>query len=64
MKHWAIGIAVLLLASAPATADWHVLDGKPAPEISAASWMNVEGPTPTLETLRGKVWLLNFIGVH
>jgi len=62
-----IALASLVLGSfaTAATAEgWKNLVGLAAPEVSATQWLNVSGAAPSLATLKGKVWLLNFIGIH
>ena len=58
-------VGCLAFVSATARADgWRQLDGKPAPEIAAESRMNVGGGALSRDALKGKVWLLNFFGIH
>jgi len=65
MRRLAIATAaVVLLVSSATAGGWRDLAGQPAPAISAARWLNVEGDPVTLESLKGRVWLLNFIGIH
>ena len=65
MRRIALATGMLLLVATSATAGgWHDLDGRKAPEISANQWLNVPDGTPSVESLEGKVWLLNFIGIH
>jgi len=54
--------AALLSGSVPlaAQAGWKDLTGKVAPQISASTWLNTGGEAPDVETLKGKVWLLEF----
>lgn len=42
--------------------NWRNMLGKPAPEITADAWLNVDGPPPSRDRLQGKVWLLAFYG--
>ncbi len=52
-------------AATPAFSEgWKQLDGQPAPAFLASQWLNVEGPAPSRERLKGRVWLLNFVGIH
>lgn len=50
-------IAVALPAPAQG---WKQLDGKAAPEVSAAAWLNAGDQVPGNQALQGKVWLLEF----
>ena len=61
MRRINLSLAVLLALSAPALADgWKKLDGEMAPALSAKEWLNAADSAPTLDALRGKVWLLEF----
>lgn len=65
MRRLAIAVvAVGLFASSARAEGWRDLAGQPAPAITASRWLNVEGGSVTPKTLKGRVWLLNFIGVH
>ncbi len=62
-----IAIASLILGSFAASAaagGWRNFDGRAAPEITASQWLHVPEGSASLESLEGKVWLLNFIGIH
>jgi len=52
-------VAAALLTTA-LDAQWRDLQGTIVPKISAEHWFNTDGTTPTSESLRGKVWLLQF----
>jgi peroxiredoxin len=54
-------LASALLASLPCSAQ-HPSVGKDAPPIQAASWLNWKGDAPTLESLKGRVVMLEFWG--
>ena len=58
----AVAIACLLAHTTPAAAGWRQLEGKRARNFSAASWLHVTGDKPTRKGLKGKVWLLAFMG--
>jgi hypothetical protein len=45
-------------------AQWLELNGQPAPEVTAARWLNTGGETPNLASLKGKVWILKFFATH
>lgn len=65
MRHAAIAILVLVgLGPFARAGDWHDLDGKPAPEVSADRWLNVSGEPPSLTSLEGRIWLLSFMAMH
>jgi len=62
-----VAIASLVLGSLAVTAaagGWQELDGQPAPEFTASQWLHASEGTPSKKSLKGKVWLLNFIGIH
>ncbi|MDA1195606.1 MAG: hypothetical protein O2894_10535 [Planctomycetota bacterium] len=64
MQRVAIGFALLLLCASSARAEgWRDFTGQPAPEVSAVQWLNHEGEAPSLKSLKGKAWLLVFMGV-
>lgn len=52
-------IAIAILAPCPGQ---HASVGKDAPPIKVAAWLNWQGDAPTLESLRGRVVLLEFWG--
>jgi peroxiredoxin len=54
-------MASLGLVMAPAHAQKPIV-GAPAPAIVASSWLNWQGDAPTLESLKGRVVLLEFWG--
>lgn len=56
-----LSFAVLALLVAPTRAQ-HPEVGSPAPAITATTWLHWEGPAPTLESLAGRVVLLEFWG--
>jgi hypothetical protein len=61
MRRRFLSLAILLALTAPALADgWKKLDGEMAPALSAKEWLNADGSGPTIASLRGKVWLLEF----
>lgn len=47
----------------PARKQKDALEGKPAPALEVANWLNVEGEKLDLAALRGKVVVLDFWGV-
>ena len=47
---------------APAQGGWVELVGDPIPEVTANEWLNTEGASPDVDTLLGKVWILEFFG--
>ena len=53
--------AAALFAAAPCPAQ-HPSVGKDAPPIQASAWLNWKGDSPTLDTLKGRVVLLEFWG--
>ncbi len=55
---------VLTAASAVHAGEWHVLDGKQAPPLTITAWLNQGEATPSNESLKGRVWLLQFMAVH
>ncbi len=56
----ATAIALVTIGALASADGWKKLDGKRVPALEASDWLNVEGETPTLESLKGKVWLLEF----
>ena len=61
MRRPIVSLVLLLALSGPAVADgWKKLDGEMAPALSAKEWLNANGSDPTLASLRGRVWLLEF----
>jgi len=59
MRMLATGAALALLLL-PARADWRNLDGQKAPEIKVKEWLNTGRDEPDADTLRGKVWIIEF----
>ena len=59
MKALALFAAVSCAVAAPAQSGWRDLAGQPAPALDAETWLNTDG-SPTLDSLKGKVWLLYF----
>src|SRR5688572_7710026 len=53
--------AIAVTALAPCLAQ-HASVGKDAPPIAAAAWLNWKGDAPTIESLKGRVVLLEFWG--
>ena len=54
-------LSALVYLAVPSHADWKNLDGQKVPEVTAKEWLNVEGKTtPSVASLRGKVYLLEF----
>jgi len=51
---------VPVLLTATLDAQWRDLEGEAVPEITASQWFNTNQQEPTVESLRGKVWLLEF----
>ena len=61
MRRYALPLALLVALSAPVLAQgWKKLDGEMAPALAAKEWLNTDGASPSLGSLRGKVWLLEF----
>jgi hypothetical protein len=59
------GLVLGVLASVAGAGGWRELVGASAPEISAARWLNApEDEEPSLRTLKGRAWLLCFMGAH
>ena len=52
--------ALVLALSAGASAQWKNLNGQKVPAVAAQKWLNTKGESPTSESLRGKVWLIEF----
>ena len=52
----------VLLGMAPLAAQpgWKPLVGERVPALEAESWLNAGENAPTLDKLKGKVWLLQF----
>lgn len=64
MRKAMFALIILGLLSTYAAADgWRDFEGKAAPEITASEWLHVSAGTPSLKGLKGKVWLLNFVGM-
>ena len=55
-------VAFFLLAGAARADGWKDLVGRECPAITVEKWFNTDGQTPTVESLRGKVWILEFSG--
>lgn len=55
-----IAAAAALALASSASAEWKQLNGQPAPPVEAKEWINVKGDAPSLDSLRGKVFLLEF----
>jgi hypothetical protein len=57
-------LTLLTVTSAVHAGEWHVLDGKQAPPLTINAWLNHGEATPSNESLKGRVWLLQFMAVH
>src|SRR5215475_4625317 len=60
-QHLLSALAVLLTTAVHCSAQ-HPAVGKDAPPIQAAAWLNWKGDAPTLESLKGRVVMLEFWG--
>ena len=50
-----------VLLAAPARAEWNKLNGQAVPAIEADAWLNLgKEKAPTVKSLKGKVYLLEF----
>ena len=54
-----ISLVLVTAAAVSAQSGWKTLDGQPAPALQAADWIHAEG-SPSVSSLKGKVWLLYF----
>ena len=43
---------------------WRDLKGEVVPEIDARRWLNTQERMPTRDSMKGKVWLLEFFATH
>ncbi len=61
MRRILIGLAAAATLAAPASAEgWKDLTGQKVPDISAKEWFNAGDKAPSVEDLRGTVWILEF----
>ena len=61
MRNFPLAILASALLALPAAADWTKMDGQAVPGISAKAWLNTEkGEEPSVRSLKGKVYLLEF----
>jgi len=60
MRALVLAAAIAALSAAEPQGGWKRLVGQEVPPIAAKSWMNTGEETPGLDTLKGKVWLIEF----
>ncbi len=65
MRPAAAVAALVLFASSVAAfgvEGWREMRGKPCPPLTVTSWLNTAGARPSVESLKGSAWILEFFG--
>jgi len=60
MRRILLPLAAVAALSFPAEAGWKQLNGRPAPDFTAKTWLLTGKLKPTKASLRGKVYLVEF----